>query len=255
MICMSFGVVYCLETVQDYYRDLSRQEKIGSGSWMKVKAISLLPGFGISIVNMFLAAVARNFGEQEYHDTHTGKEFSVALKMIIGMVINTSVVLTFYFYQDCSEWYVKGGLADDVTWVILADGVFVHFLYFFDIAWVFQGCERRRVTKAKLANWTRGITANTPPTTKEHLEKLKLIKEEIQTCKLAFEPDESDNAERFASAINSFLVCLIFTPVIPWLPLLGLLGLFVQYRIDMFFLLRWQKKDPGLKTPPWPKCP
>lgn len=57
-----------------------------------------------------------------------------------------------------------------------------------------------------------------------------------------YEPSPMNNSRRYANTLKTFLCCLLFTPVMPWLSLIGMLGLLLQYAVDKYMLLRWNKR-------------
>lgn len=239
VILGSFWATWGLNLLQELAKDESAKQT-GDVYW-GVRALSLLPGLGIGIVNIVLQFLARYLGEGEYHDTHTEKEFSQAMKMSVGMMINTSGVLLWANAKP-REWYEKGGLVDDITWVLVMDAVVGQLWMFMDIVYLMNSYQRRKVSPERLADWNDKIAKNNPPKTPEQQTELKLVREQVLHAKRAFEPDSPDNPQRYAAAINSFVCCLFYMPLIPLLPFICLGGLLLQYWVDKFLLLRWQKR-------------
>ena len=57
---------------------------------------------------------------------------------------------------------------------------------------------------------------------------------------------------RYAQALKVFVCCLLYMPVVPFLSLVGLVGLAAQYWIDKHLLLNWHQrlgKPEGLIRP------
>jgi len=52
------------------------------------------------------------------------------------------------------------------------------------------------------------------------------------------EGNKLDMANRLANTANIFLVCIFYTPLIPWAPLAASLGMFLAYIIEKYLLLR-----------------
>lgn len=52
------------------------------------------------------------------------------------------------------------------------------------------------------------------------------------------EGNKLDMANRMANTANAFLVCIFYTPILPWAPVAATLGMFLSYWIEKYLLVR-----------------
>merc|ERR1719506_1705704 len=87
---------------------------------------------------------------QEYHNTVTGQTASQALKMSLGMIVNTAVVMLCINPND-HEWYKSNGLASDIMTLIAVTAVFQPLFQLMDIKYtVMKAWKRRKLDEQQL---------------------------------------------------------------------------------------------------------
>jgi hypothetical protein len=213
------------------------EDQAGDDS-MGTRIVSAVPGLGVSIVNCVLMVASRRLGDKEYHETWTAQEFSQAAKMTVALLLNTAGVMLFANIKP-KEWYMAGGLIDDALMVLILDAVIPPLFFMQDLKYRIKGLGRRKLTQEKIDSWNEIMKQ---PLTKETAPAKMTTKREVEAFKKQWEPSEMDYPRRYANAMNTFICTLLFSPVFPIAPLIGLLGLTIQYWSDKWLLVRWYKR-------------
>jgi hypothetical protein len=202
--------------------------------------LSALLGFAVSIVNMILMVSARKLGDREYHETWTSQEFSQAAKMTLALFLNTAGVMLLSALR-ARDWFSSGGLIDDAKFVLMFDAIIPPLVFMIDIKYFFlKGIMRRRLKQDKLDSWN--AIMQRPVSSKETAQERVNVMREANMFKKAWEPSEMDYPRRYANAMNTFLCTLLFSPVFPLAPVIGCVGLTLQYWSDKYLLVRWYKR-------------
>jgi len=204
------------------------------------KVLQYIVPFGVMVVNMTVMISAKILGDREYHETWTSQEFSQGVKMAVALLVNTGGVLLWSNIQP-KEWYQKGGLIDDAFLILLIDAVVPPIILSFDIKYsLINRWRRNRLTQEKIDAWNKRLeeTKGTP----EFAKASKEVEAQVNAMKKFFEPSEINNPRRYANALNTFIVCLWYSPVLPFTCLIGIAGMFMQYWMDKYLLLRWYKR-------------
>merc|ERR1719265_1728524 len=160
--------------------------------------------------------------------------------MASALLINTAAVPLFTSSQP-KEWYQDGGLVMILVTILLPDAIFPPLFFYIDMQYYMNARNRARLTQARIDDWNQTIKQNMGSSVPEQ-KKRNQVKKQVDQWKQFFEPSEMDNPRRYANAMNSFFCCLFFSPVSPFTPLIGILGLSVQYAMDKYLLLRWYKR-------------
>lgn len=227
IICASFAVCY----------GMTKLEGAGESSIF----LSILPHLGVALANMAVNMAAKQFGAREYHNTKTAQTSSQALKMSVGMIVNTAGVIFFVNAQP-KEWYQVGGLISDVTILLGLTAVLQPLLQVVDFKYLINGClKRRKLTDEKLKAFDE-VMHRGPPKSKEEAQEQALVKAQIAYFKKAYEPSELDMIRRYAMAVRTFICALYYTPLMPIIALQGVVGIAVQYCVDKYLLVRWVKR-------------
>jgi len=231
LVCACFGAVYGLRVAA-----MAVKESAGSGGvWL-----SLLPALVVAVVNGLLMAAARMLGDKEYHDTLTEQEFSQAAKMSVGMVVNTAGVL-YFMYATPKEWYQDGGLVNGAFTMLLINAIVPPWVPAIDLGWYIRSGMRGKL-EARLPYFNEVLSRGPSPKEPEQQQELKAVKAEIEAFKRAYAPGTMNPTRRYASAIKTFVCCLLYEPVFPLIALVGMIGLCMQYCVDKHLLLRWYSR-------------
>jgi len=107
-----------------------------------------------------------------------------------------------------------------------------------------NGCTSKRLTQAKLDGWNETMQRLAPKKnrTPEEEKELNTIKMSVAFYKRAYEPSAMKMSRAYANALKTFVVCVMFSPLLPWVSLFGLVGVTLQYWADKYLLLRWFKR-------------
>jgi len=240
LIVASFLLTWAMNAWQQAATDLSRTQSTAEEAYA-FRALSVVPAGIVFVINLVLREAAKWFGAKEIQKTRTEEEFSQAFKISLAMIINTGFTILWINMQP-SEWYEKGGLVDDLKWLLLSDAFGARLFFLVDFRYLRKCIRRRRLTKAKVTDWNQKLLDNSPPKTGEQEEALREVSEETELFKDAFAPSELDSPDRYARALTTFLCCLFYSPLFPAATFIGAAGLAVQYLIDKYILLRWSRR-------------
>merc|ERR1719487_2178912 len=143
---------------------------------------------------MILMVASRKLSDREYHDTKTEKEFSTALKMTFACLVNTGGVVLFINAKP-KEWYKKGGLIDDLFYVLMVDALVPPLIFFIDVKYYLTWfLKRRKLTESTMQSWNDIIrSTGSKPKNAEQAQELKAVKTQVDRWKKSFEPSEMDN--------------------------------------------------------------
>eukprot|EP00405_Crypthecodinium_cohnii_P015303 CAMPEP_0206456306 /NCGR_PEP_ID=MMETSP0324_2-20121206/22284_1 /ASSEMBLY_ACC=CAM_ASM_000836 /TAXON_ID=2866 /ORGANISM="Crypthecodinium cohnii, Strain Seligo" /LENGTH=482 /DNA_ID=CAMNT_0053927205 /DNA_START=45 /DNA_END=1493 /DNA_ORIENTATION=+ len=172
----------------------------------------------------------------------TDQDFAQAYKMSYAMIINTSGVI-FWVNMQPREWYLRGGLADDIVYLMAVDAVVTRLCFLIDYTyWTYSWYYRREVSEETVAELDRTIKASIAQSSEEEVEALLRSKAKVQEIKTLFEPMQLYNPDRYARALSTFFISVFYAPLLPLSPLIGIAALTLQYFIDKALLLRWCKR-------------
>jgi len=231
LIAVCFFIVYGLEVL--------KESKNGAGlHW------SILPVLGVSMCNALLMIACKQFGQHEYHNTLAEQTASQSLKMAVALVMNTAGIIFFKNAQP-KEYYKD--LVYDASLLFAVSATMQPVIFLFDPRYILMGSiKRRNLTDDQLQQWNDAIHPQAPPQTKEEvmmMQKVKMqVAQQVEKMKEAFEPSELDTTKRYAYAVRNFLCCLLYSPLMPLILLVGIFGLAAQYWVDKYMLLRWFKR-------------
>jgi len=210
LVCLL--ITWSLNKVQDALRDSG---EVGFGFAL----LTILPGLGVGVTNAAISAMALKMGAQEYHTTWTSENFSQMYKMAFGMLVNTGLVMLIVNAQPW-EWYKLGGLVYDVSIFLMITSVAPAIFPLVDLGWLFKSRRRRQLTEARLEEWNAVIRRGRP-TSKGMMQDYQKVLTEVEGFKLAFSPSEFKYTRRYAVALKTFMACVLFMPVSPFVSLIG----------------------------------
>eukprot|EP00933_Yihiella_yeosuensis_P014265 TRINITY_DN12847_c5_g1_i1.p1 TRINITY_DN12847_c5_g1~~TRINITY_DN12847_c5_g1_i1.p1 ORF type:complete len:506 (-),score=82.36 TRINITY_DN12847_c5_g1_i1:246-1763(-) len=155
------------------------------------------------------------------------------------MIVNTAGVLLFMSAKP-QEWYESDGLVSEVFTMLLINAIIPPLIPYFDFGFRVRAIKRGKLTQEKMDQYTEVVKrcAGQVPEPAE----LKQVRQEIERWKAAFAPSQMNCSRRYATALKTFVCCLLYMPVLPILSLLGFVGLMLQYYMDKYLLLRWHKR-------------
>lgn len=231
VIVVSFGITFAMATIKEGT----------DNTWL-----GLLPAIGLMFANVLMVLSASHFGAKEFHNTVTGQTASQALKMTLGMIFNTGGVILLINRKDW-QWYQKAGLVSDIFWLMGLTAVMQPLFQLFDMKYKIAGCtKRKQLTDDRMKTLREGaVWYNTNGVTDADKDKFVSFKQEyLQTVavfKRAFESSEMDMKKRYAYAVRNFVCCMLFCHIAPFISLVGIIGLAVQYWVDKYMITSWYK--------------
>ncbi|CAK0847189.1 unnamed protein product, partial [Prorocentrum cordatum] len=233
IILVCLGVTWSLNVFQDWLRE-SGDTGVG------FTLLGFLPAIGLALSNVAIVAAAKKTGDAEFHDTWTSENFSQMTKMATGLFLNTAGVM-FVVNAQPREWYQAGGLVYDVTIFLIFTSMIPAFIPLVDIGWLLKLRRRKQLTDAKLEEWNEVIRRG-PPKSEQMKQDYQKVVKEVEIMKLAFTPSELNTTRRFANALKTFMACVLYMPVSPYVSLVGFFGILAQYWVDKYVLLTWAKR-------------
>mmetsp|Transcript_74252 Transcript_74252/g.192905 ORF Transcript_74252/g.192905 Transcript_74252/m.192905 type:complete len:1125 (-) Transcript_74252:15-3389(-) len=229
LILATIAITYFVSLVQNRFKNMEETTEN--------QILTLIPAVIVAIMNAALKIAARRLAIREYHDTKSEEEGSQTLKMSAAMIVTTTGVLLFP-YLEPKAWYQAGGLVNNAGMMLFVNSVFPTLFPLIQFKYMMRYKDRRKLTKAKINHMNEVIQRGQPKDATQ-MKEYKQVMQEIEFWKrTAFAPEEMDRPRRLADVLKTTVVCLFFSPMIPWIPLVGVLGCFMQYWVDKYMLLR-----------------
>jgi len=193
--------------------------------------MSILPAVLVSVINMCLVLSSSKLASLEYHLTKTAEAASTALKMTTAQILDTSLVVLIINSSHVKQWYSKGGLCVDLWWMLLINAFVAPLFSLLDFE-TWAKCTVR---------WVRSLRRRITQVPRDKGEKMLKF----------WEPSEFYSTRQYSTALQTFIACSVFQPVMPQALLFSLAGVALQYGIDKWMLLRVHKRPsfpegPGL---------
>jgi hypothetical protein len=212
-LCASFGVIFGTSLYQGKinksYRDDNDPSKI---DLLIITSFSILPSLGVVVINVALGQIIRRTSSYEKHHTLTSYHTTVAVKLTIAQCVNTALIALIVNYDPETQWFVPGGLATDMTYILMTNAFVQPFSYLLSPEYMLKLCRQRRF---KDNPYLTQAEAN-----------------------LVFEGPPVDMAQRYANVMKTFIVTLAFAALIPLGVLISLFGLVLSYWVDKTLLLK-----------------
>jgi Skp family chaperone for outer membrane proteins len=219
VIGVCFAVTLGLSVLKDQMNDdledrEAKGEKISTVNWAGVRFVTTISSLFVVIVNKFLLIVVRKFSLKERHLTLTGYNLSVATKLTLARFFNSAMVPIFVNWE-IENWFDQGGLVQDVSYLILIIAFTEPLTMLIDVFYI-----KRLFMRYK---------------NKGSGEDCRMTQAEANDLMCG---NKLDMANRMANTANLFLLTLFYTPIVPWAPIAGLIGMFFSYMVDKYLLLR-----------------
>ena len=150
----------------------------------------------------------------EKHSTYTKYNLSVATKLMLSTFIN-SAILPLAINGDKTLWFTNSGLAQTIFFNTISIAFISPILACFSIPYLIQKWKMRREEK-------KG-------------EKWRLTQKQANDL---FEGPNINMASNYAKTGLLFLIVSFYTPILPVLPIIALVGIMFQFWIEKYLLLR-----------------
>ena len=136
IIGICFGIIYGINLAK------IELKKIDSVPEWVISALSFLCSFVIIAVNQSLRTVVRTLSIKEKHETYTAYNLSVAFKLTFVRFINTAIVPCIVNISS-DRWFVKGGLVEDFSSIMISLSFIEPVTYLFDIGALIRHFKRK----------------------------------------------------------------------------------------------------------------
>lgn len=251
LVCMAiaFVVCYLLKERQVDLMEESIDQRTGKVLYSSNLLFSAAIPICVGVMNFALTQIAPILSEREKHYTVTNAMASTMAKLALCTAINgagiifaincmqaseigatlkhedremfrqgmSRDIMTFLFQSSPKQWYQKGGLVNDVTFMLLVGGLAPLFSLLIDI---------KRMLGLMQAAW---IDLEDTETTAADYNQLH-------------EPGEPEIAHWTADVLKNFILAVLFSPLIPLAPLLSGCLLVIYYWVAKYSLLRIKKR-------------
>lgn len=217
ILCISGIVIYYLRKAQE--NDTSVQGVIGL-------LVATIPSFVVLIFNLILEGVMGYLTTFELHISFTNYNYSVGIKLIALMFMNTAIIPTIVnllIIDDVEDWFKPGGFCTDIYLLMLINTVFPPLFYFwtFNPLYILRYCCCKKRVQKKL------------------LKGELLPQEEVND---AYTPLEIQLQERYANVIKILYVGLFFSPLVPMSIFIALVGIALEYLVTKYMILKKHPK-------------
>ena len=217
LLCIVFGIYFSLGLLKGYLEDESDEQSEEGESNSFIWYVRIV-NFGTSIiaiiVNSVLNWLIRLLSSFEKHMTYTRYHLSVAFKLMTATFINIAL-LPFIINLDKEDWFKNGGLVTTIFFNVISVSFVSPILEFFNFSYILK----------KFYIWRelrKGIES-------------KLTQRQANEL---FEGPSLDMATTYSKTGLLFLLVSFYTPILPILPMIALFGVFIQYWVEKFLLLR-----------------
>lgn len=208
----SLLAIFFSSNVKSLLRKVYGPASVSIEDTIAYNVLSFLPSILVVIINLVLVFIIKVTSRMEKHSTQTSYNTSVALKQTIAMFLNTAVVSFIIHWED---FYSPKGLAAEMYNIMISNAVVQPVVYWINPAYRVQQFIRWRAVK-------KGDMA-------------LLSQSEAQKL---FEGPELDMPQRYATLMKTYLLTVVYAPMMPFSFLFGLLALCIQYWVDKYMLLR-----------------
>ena len=220
LLVLVFGIYFSLNLLKTYLEDKSQEniDEDDGGESNKFIWLVRLVSFGTSIVAIIVNAVLnwiiRLLSSFEKHMTYTRYHLSVATKLMMATFINIAL-LPLINNLDKEDWFDNGGLANTIFFNVISVSFVSPILSFFNFGYLLKRFSMWRELR-------KGIES-------------KLTQRQANDL---FEGPALDIATTYAQSGLIFLLVSFYTPIVPILPFIAIVGVFFQYWIEKYLLLR-----------------
>ena len=209
----AFGIYYGFNRLGRHLEDNAGDDATSSDLWL-IRIVNLLASITTMVVNILLDIMIRLLSSFEKHRSYTKYHLSVAIKLMASTFIN-SALLPFFNNLDSEYWFTNNGLAMTIFYNSVSVAFVSTIMYFFNIGYVIK---RLRIC------WEIRKGAESKMTQRQANE--------------LFEGPKVDMAMLYARTGMLYLLICFYTPLVPGIAIVGAIGIFLQYWIEKYLLLR-----------------
>ena len=208
----SLLAIFFSTNVKSLLRQVYGPSSVSMSDTIAYNVLSFLPSILVVIINLLLTFIIRRTSSMEKHVTMTSYNTSVSLKQTIAMFLNTAIVS---FIIHWGDFYSSQGLAAEMYNIMISNAVVQPIVYFLNIPYLWQ----------RMVRFQAGRKGN----------RCLMTQRQAQ---LLFEGPELDMPQRYATLMKTYLLTVVYAPMMPFSYVFGIIAIFVQYWVDKYMLLR-----------------
>lgn len=187
----------------------------------RLRGFSILSGLIVVIINLVITKIVNVFSYYERWATHTEHEKWLMAKLSIFYLMNSFLIpiLAVGLIEDeRDDWYSRGGVIEKAFYIQITNAIIPDVLTLLDPVEILNFCIISRFAL-----------------TQEKLDKL-------------MEPQTFPLAQRYASAVRTLGLAMLYAPALPISPLIASFGLLISYCIDKFVSLKRRQQPRQLNA-------
>ena len=212
-LCVGGGVVYLSSYIKGQVYDAYQDIKDPSlGQTLGFNILSFLPSMIVALMNVVLTAVIWYCERQSLYTTITDMQATVTRNLTLAMFINTALVAIPIHLND---WYGPHGLVVEIYNIMISNAILPPLLHLFSPKAGWKWLLLRRATRQG--------------------EKCMLTQQEAHTLS---EDLPINMPNLCAGLMKTYLLSLMYAPVLPLGLLLGVAAALLQYWVTKYMLLR-----------------
>jgi hypothetical protein len=181
------------------------------------RIISITGSILLISFNAVLGKLVRLLTQFERHPTWSDYTRSVTNKLCLIVCLNT-IIIPFFANNDMDKWYNKGGLAEDIFYVVIANAIIPNLTYILNIPYIIKVLRRWNLQRIS----SQGQPLNISQARANEL----------------YEGPEFDLSSRTAHIVKTFILCIAYSPLVPIAIPISICGLMIEYWISKYMLLR-----------------
>jgi len=218
VLCVGAAVVYFSSYIKatsiqsliaEHYKSL---DSPSTGTTLGYNILSFLPSVIVVIMNVVLTATIWYCERLSLYPTITDMQAAVARNLTLAMVINTALVAIPIHLND---WYGPHGLLVEVYSIMISNALLSPMLYLISPAGLVRWIQRRQAVGEG--------------------SKCMLTQQEANSL-MEDLPINMPNLS--AGLMKTFLLSLMYAPVLPFGLVIGFVGTLLQYWVNKYMLLR-----------------
>ncbi|CAI2378726.1 unnamed protein product [Moneuplotes crassus] len=209
VFCLYFGLNIWKQDLEDNAKNSNNSKEI----WI-VRGVSFLTSIITIFVNSILKFVIRMLSSHEKHMTYTRYHLSVALKLTIATFVNVAL-LPIFTRLEKDKWFESGGLSTTIFYNIISVSFVAPILNLFNINYIIKRIKMWREKR-------KGINS-------------KMTQRQANQL---FVGPNMDISSAYSNTCLIFMVVCFYTPIMPILPIIAASGVFLQYWVEKYLLLR-----------------
>ena len=137
ILAISFGVNFALGTLNNTLEDEAsdNEGRTSFTATLILLVLSFAKGILVSVINFIIGRVARYITLFEKQQTYTDYNLSVAIKLTLGLFVNSGIIPFFVNFSK-DDWFTRTGLVIDVFFITLSVSFISPIFYAYSIPYL-----------------------------------------------------------------------------------------------------------------------